>query len=114
VSTKSSRPPVLAKVRPYFTERPDVEVRVDDIVQETGLTRQQVLNAISAMRHAKTPIDIAVSGHIYVYRSAGLPNKRPDTPNGDLHLMKMVGTLQGGESLFQDTETGHLWKGTRL
>lgn len=100
---------VSVRVRRYFTDAPGQEIRIADIVRETGLSRKQVLNVLSGMRFRNEPIETVISGQVYKLA----PNTTKSKID-DLHLMKLVGTLQGGESLFQNTESGELWKSVRL
>lgn len=109
--TTKQKGAVAAQVRRYFVDSPGVEVYIRTIVAETKLERKQVLNVLSQMRANKEPLVTVVAGQIYKYA----PNADATRPEDDeLHLMKFVGTLQAGETLFQNTESGELWKATKI
>lgn len=114
---------ITAPVRRFFSENPDCDVYIDTIVKDTGFSRKQVLNAIAGRRYAGDPIEPVVGGQIYRWHSGHAPGRAdavkvsvPKTADaqGDMFLVRQIGTLSGGEMILQDEETRVLYRATQL
>ncbi len=116
---------ISANVRKYLSDRTGVDVYLQDMVAAfPRLTGPQIQAAVNNRRQAGDPITIVVTGQAWRWE----PNKpaekvaeapKTDVPTDakgtdDLVMLRRVGTLQDGATVYQDVETGHLWKASRI
>lgn len=120
-SKTGERGSVASAVRKYFTDAPNTDIYVNTIVSDTGLSRKQVLNAIGSRKYAGDPMRCVVSGQIYRWDGDWVPDRdktapapKAGTAQGDMFLVKQIGTLDSGELILQDEETKVLYRASKL
>lgn len=105
---------IAATVRKYFTDSPGVEIHIDSVVKDTGLTRKQVLNAISSRRYSGDNIQPVIAGQVYRLLPQKQETDKPAQFNGRLMLMRVLTELTDGDLLWQDDEMGTVYRGRQL
>lgn len=106
---------VATNVRKYLSERPGLSVYVSDMETALKLSAKQIQSAVYNRKAAGDPIEVEIAGRCWRWTSNGTAKQEAKPKlNPDLKLMATIGTLSSGESLFQDTETGCLWKAVAL
>lgn len=111
---------ISSGVRKYLSDRPGVDIYVSDMENALKLTKKQIQAAVYNRSQAGDPIQTVMSGRCWRWAPNGKAPEpeavKPTTAPKDtnLTLMNLVGVLATGETLFQDTETGCLWKAGKL
>lgn len=127
-------PRVTDKVLDFLHRHQNVNVTIQEIREDTGLTRAQIVSSIGRLR-GRYGIDVepVVAGNIYRYRSgmaapddlatrltaaidgkkdAPKPTPTP-TPTPTASMFELVGTSKSGAVVIQD-ESGKLYRAEEL
>lgn len=125
-----SRAPILTSVVRFLTDRPNQIVYLDQLVEATGFTAQQVRAALSNARAAQSPavrdVEFVISGSAWSYRAETRvsPTAAPietttiarHTDNGqvddDKVTFEIVGHTSGGVALVREVDrpTGPIYR----
>lgn len=61
-------PSVIDQIMPVFVRNKNIEVTVEELVEETGLTKAQIRNCVSNMRQRGVDIQVVITARIWIYR----------------------------------------------
>lgn len=99
-------------VREFLSGRAGQDVYLSELVQKLPYSVNQIRAAINHRIHAGDPIIRVITGQCWRW-TAEPAGPTPSAVAGSadrLILMKVVGTLNGGDLLLQDTEAGTLFR----
>jgi hypothetical protein len=90
---------------------PDQQITIHELIEETGLTREQVINAIGSLRRrGRMDIETLMSGALWVWHSQPRKKeKNQETPP----LFAELARTKLGDIILED-ENGTLWKAEKL
>lgn len=102
---------VVDLVLKYFLEHKNMTVMLADIEHETGLSTNQVQNAISNLRsRGKQDIQTVIAGRSWVYKGQ---SEKTISRNGGPLLFELLATAKNGDLIIQD-DSGNLYRATAL
>jgi hypothetical protein len=100
---------VAPKVLEWLHRNENIRIHLSDIVRDTGLTKEQVLNALGNLRRREgLDIETLVRGEAYAFRTT------PAKPNGNgKRVFEEIGVSKDGRIIIQDVD-GNLYETREL
>jgi hypothetical protein len=121
-------PRVTDKVLDFLHRHQNVNVTIQEIREDTGLTRAQIVSSIGRLR-ARYGVDVTpvVAGNVYRYKSGTVgggvvaeaapvppaPKPTPAPTQPATTMFELVGTSKSGAVVIQD-ESGKLYRAEEL